>query len=86
MLVAIAVLFALYLTGYPKGNNKQKYGRIIRRGQRISGKEMIKQEPINQENSGCAHRFGYLKTRRDGGVPEECVGCPEIVKCLLPDE
>ncbi len=86
MLIAITVLYALYLTGFPKENNIQKHGLRTRRGQRISGKEVIRQESVNRENSGCAHKFGYLQTRKDGGVPEECVGCPELVKCLLPNE
>jgi biopolymer transport protein ExbD len=34
----------------------------------------------------CVHNFGYLKTMpKTATVPNECSGCPNLVRCLLPD-
>jgi hypothetical protein len=86
MLLAIAVLFALYATGFSKADNKPKYGLKTRRTPREVKKELTRLESTNQRNLDCPHRFGYLNTRKDKGVPEECVGCAELVKCMLPEE
>jgi hypothetical protein len=33
---------------------------------------------------GCPHFLGYLKGRpRDTPIPDECLACPEAVKCML---
>ena len=33
---------------------------------------------------GCLHFLGYLKGRpRDTPIPDECLTCPEAVKCML---
>jgi hypothetical protein len=86
MLIAIAVLFVLYLTGPQKDRDRQRKmpsPQIIQRGPK---KAAIKIERANYGNSDCPHRFGYLSTRKQKSVPEECVGCMRVVKCLLPDE
>lgn len=33
----------------------------------------------------CSHHFGYLRTvPKNTPLPDECLGCPRIVKCLTP--
>lgn len=86
MLIAIAVLFALCLTGLQRENNRQK---PIIKAQRIlkePRRQTISQETVNQEKSDCPHKFGFLKTQKTRIVPEECMGCAVLVKCMLPDE
>lgn len=32
----------------------------------------------------CSHRFGYLREKpKDAPIPEECLTCPMMLKCLL---
>jgi hypothetical protein len=84
MLIAIAVLFVLYLSG-PQRDKQKNMARpqII---QREPKKATIKTEQIRSNSSGCPHKLGYLRTRKEKSVPEECVGCAKLVKCLLADE
>jgi len=81
MLIAIIVLFALHLTRSQRETNKQKRLLKIQRAQR----ESITQETAKR-NSDCPHKFGFLQTQKNKGIPEECAGCAKIIKCLLPDE
>ncbi len=38
----------------------------------------------NEENSNCAHFFGYLGLKEDGnGIPDECNDCKRTIECLL---
>ena len=35
----------------------------------------------------CVHRFGYLKNLpQNTPVPDECFGCPEVMRCLFPND
>ena len=34
----------------------------------------------------CSHHFGYLADRQeDAPIPEECLLCPQVVECMLPE-
>jgi len=36
---------------------------------------------------GCAHDFGYLKNLpKNTPVPDECFGCPQVMRCLFANE
>ena len=87
MLIAIAVLFVLYLTGPQRERQVDKKTMPrVKVVPRAPQKTAISADHVNQRNSDCPHRFGYLSARREKNVPEECVGCSRLVKCLLPDE
>jgi len=44
--------------------------------------EPKKPEPLG--SSKCKHKFGYLSERpKSEGIPDECVMCENIVKCML---
>lgn len=33
---------------------------------------------------GCPYHFGYLGRRpKDAAIPEECLTCPKMIKCML---
>jgi hypothetical protein len=89
MLIAIAVLFVLYLTGPQRERQIDKKTmsrvKVVPRA-RAPQKTTISADHVNQKNSDCPHRFGYLSARGEKNVPEECVGCARMIKCLLPDE
>lgn len=83
MIIAIAVLFVLYLSNAPKQNSPKRCLSKMPKAQFTEEKESETIKTGNKENSNCPHDFGYLRNRKGKGVPEECVGCFELVKCML---
>jgi len=46
-----------------------------------------RREAAEKRTSKCSHYFGYLKNRpKNSPFPDECLGCPRIVECLLKKE
>jgi hypothetical protein len=36
-----------------------------------------------ESRSACSHHFGYLRTLpKNTSLPDECLGCPNIIECL----
>lgn len=87
MLVAIGVLFALYLTNKPKEKSDQ--GTITRtaRNNRRMARNVNTRGNAHNETSHpafkCSYHFGFLRNRKDKGVPEECTGCDKLVNCMF---
>ena len=86
MLVAIVVLFVLYLSNSPKENSVQKHLSNMSEAQNTQRKENKPTKILDEENRDCPHSFGYLRSRKEKGVPEECIGCFELVKCMLGED
>jgi hypothetical protein len=90
MLIAIMVLFALYITN--KQKEKVNPRTLLKKAKSIKGTtrninpQESNDDKANLERFQCPHRFGFLKTRKDKGVPEECVGCEKLVSCMFPRE
>ena len=90
MLIAIMVLFALYITTKQKETSNT---RIIPRKMK-SNREMPRNiDPmessafrVDPKKFQCPHHFGFLKTRRNKDIPEECAGCKRLVDCMLSRE
>ncbi|HVP40963.1 MAG TPA: hypothetical protein VMS95_03330 [Candidatus Krumholzibacteriaceae bacterium] len=91
MLIAIIVLFALYVTSKQKEKSNQ---RILPKKTKnnIGIVRNIKQQESNEDKANperfqCPHHFGFLRTRKDKSiVPEECAGCEKLVGCMFPRE
>lgn len=84
------VLFALYITNKQKERanprillKKAKSNKGITRN--INPQESS-DDKANPERFQCPHHFGFLKTRKDKGIPEECAGCEKLVGCMFPRE
>ncbi len=49
-------------------------------------KERIRKGKLRDQvssSSTCPHEFGYLGTLpKSASIPDECLGCPEIIECL----
>jgi hypothetical protein len=90
MLVAIIVLFALYVTDKQKEKSSQRIPIKKTKGNKGIIRNINPQESnddeANSERFRCPHHFGFLKTRKDKGVPEECAGCEKLVSCMFPRE
>jgi hypothetical protein len=91
MLIAIIVLFALYITSKQKEKpnqrilpKKTKNNIGIARNTKQQGSSEDKASP---ETFQCPHHFGFLRTRKDKSViPEECASCEKLVRCMFPKE
>ena len=36
---------------------------------------------------GCVHQFGHLRSMpRNIAVPDECFGCPKVMRCMFKNE
>jgi hypothetical protein len=51
-------------------------------------KEKLSTSPSSAADfTECIHSFGYLKHHpKNLPVPDECFGCPKILRCLSPNE
>lgn len=88
MLIAIIVLFTLYTTKAPKETILKK--RILRKTQltkettkNLNSQNLTNENTNSNTKADCPHFFGYLKTTKEKGVPQECVGCTNLVECLV---
>jgi hypothetical protein len=92
MLIAIIVLFTLYLTSTPKESSMRKtvLKKVINTKKPTQNPKPQKTQNNNHtnKNPNCPHHYGYLKTHRDKNknIPEECVGCTKLVQCLFTEE
>jgi len=35
----------------------------------------------------CVHQFGYLRNMpKNTPIPDECFGCPKVLRCMFPNE
>jgi hypothetical protein len=90
MLIAIAVLFALYVSSSRKEKMRQ---RIVlkktndnKTSARNANQPQSRYKDADPERPQCPHHFGFLKTRKDKDVPEECAGCERLLSCMFPRE
>ena len=52
----------------------------------IAKKKLVAEQPPEGFQE-CTHQFGYLKNMpKNATVPNECLGCPKLVRCLFPKE
>ena len=90
MLIAIIVLFALYFTDKQKEKtkpnilpDKAKSKKVVKRN---TSPQTNGTDSTNPEGFECPHRFGFLRTRKNKAIPEECVGCEKRVGCMLSQD
>jgi cytoskeletal protein RodZ len=94
LLVAVIALFVLFIT--------QQRGRTITESESVQEVEQSSEKPeatvqikseehLRARSSGgfkkCIHSFGYLRNLpQNTPVPDECFGCPQVMRCLFPNE
>lgn len=53
-------------------------------GSEPSQEEKSMVEKVEDTVSNCAYEFGYLRSRpKDSVIPDECLICPRILKCMV---
>jgi hypothetical protein len=98
LLVAVLILFLLYVTRKPAASRTESGYESHIEGKReppLSHKENFDEQKIKTSSSvqpnvgfqNCVHEFGYLKDLpRNAPIPDECFGCPKVMQCLFPNE
>lgn len=63
---------------------KQQKGEGAKEAWASIENHMKTSEAKEENNSGCQHFLGYLKTRsKDKSVPDECLTCNKMIECMI---
>lgn len=94
LMVAVLVLLALFIAqrrGQMRAESQlpiqseQAYERPV-----TMERAPIEERPLRRRSAGfqkCIHDFGHLKNLpQNTPVPDECFGCPQVMRCLFPDQ
>jgi len=95
LLVAVMVLIMLFVTQHrskavvesqsPPPSLEENLEKLETRV-----KSKNKEHNTRQSSLGftkCIHDFGYLRNLpQNTPVPDECFGCPQVMRCLFPNE
>ena len=95
LLVAVMVLLFLFIA-QRRGQEATKYRFPVQDEKEILQEPETKNQtgseepPTRQPSIGfrkCVHHFGYLRNLpQNTAVPDECFGCPKVMRCLFPNE
>jgi hypothetical protein len=95
LLVAMLVLFLLIITqkrspsaAEPRlGTNDQE--RVLKMSKETGAtttERPLKMQPADGFQK-CVHQFGYLRTMpKNTPIPDECFGCPKVLRCMFPKD
>jgi hypothetical protein len=93
--IAVVVLLILFLThkhGQPTTKSElpitdQKKSSEKPKVSVKTAREKISKTKGSADFQECVHHFGYLRNLpKNTPVPDECFGCPKILRCLFPNE
>ncbi len=63
-------------------NSKKQNPKTTRKDKNVR-KEIVETTQQKKSRSACSHHFGYLRTLpKNASLPDECLGCPNIIECL----
>ena len=95
LLIAVIVLLVLFIT-QKTGQVATKSRLHMKDQEKLSEKpkkmlEAAKEKLFTTQPSKgfkeCVHDFGYLRNLpQNTPVPDECFGCPKVMRCLFPNE
>jgi len=95
LLIAVMILLLLFIT-QRRSQLATESQLPIQDREEILGKpettEKTAKEKLSKERSSvgftkCVHHFGYLRNLpQNTPVPDECFGCPKVMRCLFPNE
>lgn len=95
LVLAVGVLIILFLSQKPgQPTNKSE---IPTKGDKKppekpkvpskNAQEKLSETQPSTDSEKCLHNFGYLKNLpKNTSVPDECYGCPKLMRCLFPNE
>lgn len=95
LLIAVMVLLLLFIT-QKRGQVATESQLPVQDEEKLLEKPRTKDQTAKKKLSAtqsskgfleCVHHFGYLKNLpQNTPVPDECFGCPRIMRCLFPNE
>ena len=95
LLVAVMVLIVLFITQQrgktvaesplPPPSLGENLEKLETRVKSKSKEHNTRQSPL--DFTKCIHDFGYLRNLpQNTPIPNECFGCPQVMRCLFPNE
>jgi len=95
LLIAVIVLLLLFITQKRSQSATesqltiQDRGGILEKPETTSkpSKNKLSAKQSSMDFQKCIHHFGYLRNLpQNTSVPDECFGCPKVMRCLFPNE
>jgi len=95
LVVAVLILFSLQVTRKPGASKPEPRSEVekaekLKEKPKMTSKTQKPKAQAAQTQAGfqeCAHHFGYLRNLpRNTPVPDECFGCPRVMRCLFESE
>ena len=93
--IVILILLLLFAT------QRKSQSGSVQRTTMMAGKEALEEPEVGRKISletspdrssadnfqGCVHQFGHLRSMpKSTAVPEECFGCPKVLRCMFQNE
>jgi len=93
--IVILILLLLFVT------QRKSQSGCVQKTAMMSGKGTLEEPKVGEKIStqtnpdrssadsfqGCVHQFGHLRSMPKGtAVPEECFGCPKVLRCMFQNE
>jgi len=93
--IAVIMLLLLFLrvrknqsttrSGLPHSHQEKPLEKPKKPSKDVQTKASTAQSTMTFEK--CVHHFGYLKNLpKNTSVPDECFGCPRLLRCMFPEE
>jgi hypothetical protein len=95
LLVAMLVLLLLFITqkrNQPVAKIRLKTGHpeeVLEEPKKTG--ETATENPLKKQSTDgfqkCVHQFGYLRNMpKNTSIPDECFGCPKVLRCMFPNK
>lgn len=94
LMVAVLVLLALFIA-QKRGQvraapHSAAWGEHATERRATVAQARVEERPLKRRSAGfekCIHDFGHLRNLpQNTAVPDECFGCPQVMRCLFPDQ
>jgi len=94
LMVAVLVLLALFIAqkrGQARAAPRSPTaGEYVTERRATMAQPRVEERPVKRQSAGfqkCMHDFGHLRNLpHNTPVPDECFGCPQVMRCLFPDQ
>jgi len=94
LMIAVLVLLALFIS--QRRSQEKAESQLPNQGEKSPENPVaIDQAPVEERSARrhstgfqkCIHDFGHLRNLpQNTPVPDECFGCPNVMRCLFPNE
>jgi len=86
LVIAVIVLLILYITKPSTKTATEKKSMTTKSSLKTEG-DVQSPTPPPKNSAECPHHFGYLKKLgKNAAIPDECLSCSRMMKCLYSTE